>query len=54
MIDPATEARIRELLLAGNLIIGPAIVHQYDSTTMIEAGWRGEVDRYGNLALGRT
>jgi N-methylhydantoinase A len=44
----------RDLLLAGNVITGPAIVHQYDSTTMIEAGWRGEVDRYGNLALSRT
>jgi N-methylhydantoinase A len=44
----------RDLLLAGNVITGPAIVRQYDSTTMIEAGWRGEVDRYGNLALSRT
>jgi N-methylhydantoinase A len=30
---------------------GPAIVEQADTTTVIEPGWRAEVDDRGNLIL---
>ena len=43
----------RELLVAGNAISGPAIVQQYDSTIVIDTGWRGQVDRFGSLVLER-
>ena len=36
---------------AGGVIEGPAIVEEMDSTTVIHPGFRGEVDRYGNLLI---
>jgi N-methylhydantoinase A len=42
----------RGRLAAGHLLIGPAIVEQADSTTVIPPGWLGTVDGYGNLILG--
>ena len=41
----------RELMLAGNTIAGPAIVEQYDSTTVIPPGLRAVVDRSGNIVI---
>lgn len=41
----------RGRLLAGDGIDGPAVVEQFDSTTLILAGQRAEVDRYGNLMI---
>lgn len=32
---------------------GPAIVEQYDSTTVVYPGWRAEMDGIGNILLGR-
>jgi N-methylhydantoinase A len=32
---------------------GPAVVEQYDSTTVVYPGWHAETDRVGNLVLGR-
>lgn len=43
----------REKLLSGNILNGPAVVEQYDSTSLIPSGWRGKVDPYGNLILRR-
>jgi N-methylhydantoinase A/oxoprolinase/acetone carboxylase beta subunit len=43
----------RELMLAGNTVSGPAIIEQYDSTTVIEPGWQGTIDRFGNLVMAR-
>ncbi len=40
-------------MLAGNTVAGPAIVEQYDSTTVIEPGWQGTIDRFGNLVMSR-
>ncbi len=34
-------------------IVGPAIVEQYDSTTLIPPGWNATVDKYSNLILRR-
>lgn len=42
----------RARLVAGNVLAGPAIVAQVDSTTVIPPGWLGTVDGYGNLILG--
>jgi N-methylhydantoinase A len=44
----------RDRLDVGAAFSGPAIVEQFDATTVIPAGWRAMVDRYGNLALERT
>jgi N-methylhydantoinase A len=38
---------------AGSVFQGPAIVEQYDSTTVVYPGWRGELDRFGVLNLRR-
>jgi N-methylhydantoinase A len=43
----------RELMLAGNTVTGPSIIEQYDSTTVIEPGWQGTIDRFGNLVISR-
>ena len=32
---------------------GPAIVEQYDSTTVVYPGWRAEIDDVGDILLGR-
>jgi N-methylhydantoinase A len=41
----------RVQLLAGMRLAGPALVLQYDTTTVIPPGWRGHVDEVGNLVL---
>ena len=41
----------RKLLIPGNLIEGPAIVEQLDSTTVIWPGQEATVDRQSNLIL---
>ncbi len=44
----------RDALGAGDAIIGPAIVEQDDTTTILLPGWGARVDRAGNLHLERT
>jgi 5-oxoprolinase (ATP-hydrolysing) len=44
----------RDDLPQGTEIGGPAIVTEATGTTMIEPGWRGRVDRLGNLILDRV
>jgi 5-oxoprolinase (ATP-hydrolysing) len=44
----------RELVRAGDRIEGPAVVEQYDSTTVIPPGLVAEVDRFGNLVVDCT
>jgi len=41
------------VLLAGNVLRGPALVLQVDATTVVPPGWRGVVDAWGNLVLER-
>jgi len=41
----------RSLLRAGNRLQGPAIVNQYDTTTVIPPGLAAHVDRYGNIVI---
>jgi N-methylhydantoinase A len=51
----AMEATIydRERLAVGAEFAGPAIVEQFDATTVVPPGWHASVDRYGNLILER-
>jgi N-methylhydantoinase A len=44
----------RDRLDIGVTVTGPAIVEQFDATTVILAGWRGRVDGYRNLILERA
>lgn len=44
----------RALLRAGMVVPGPAIVEQYDSTTVVLPGHAATVDAYGNLIIDRT
>lgn len=41
----------RERLLAGNVLTGPAIVTEMDSTTLLLPGFRGEIDDFGNILI---
>jgi N-methylhydantoinase A len=41
----------RDRLLAGNVLIGPAVVEQLDSTTLILPGQQATVDRFGTLLI---
>ncbi|HSK16716.1 MAG TPA: hydantoinase/oxoprolinase family protein [Gaiellaceae bacterium] len=41
----------RAALRAGNRLEGPAIVHQYDSTTVVPPGLRASIDGYGNIVI---
>jgi N-methylhydantoinase A len=43
----------RELLRAGNVIGGPAVIFQLDTTTVIPPGWQARVDSYGTLIIVR-
>ena len=44
----------RALLLAGDRITGPAIVEQYDTTTVIPPGLVAEIDAHGNIVIDCT
>jgi N-methylhydantoinase A len=41
----------RDQLRSGNLIQGPALLLQLDTTIVVSPGWGGAVDPYGNLVL---
>jgi N-methylhydantoinase A len=41
----------RERLAPGHRFQGPAVVFQYDATTVVPPGWQAAVDRYGNIVL---
>ncbi len=41
----------REALRAGNRLEGPAIVNQYDSTTVVPPGLTARVDGFGNIVV---
>ena len=44
----------RDRLDIGATVAGPAVVEQFDATTVIPPGWRGKVDGFRNLVLERT
>jgi N-methylhydantoinase A len=41
----------RGKLVPGNVVEGPAVVAQDDTTVVIEPGYSGAVDRYGNILI---
>jgi len=43
----------RNQLRAGNILNGPSIIEQYDSTTIIYPRWEATVDGFGNLLINR-
>ena len=47
----ATPFYEREQLRAGDRIAGPAIIEQYDSTTVIPPGMAAHVDKFGNIVI---
>jgi len=53
--DAPTDTAVydRDRLDVGASFAGPAIVEQFDATTVVPPGWRACVDRYGNLILER-
>jgi N-methylhydantoinase A len=40
-------------LAAGAKLVGPAVVEEFDSTTVVHPGFAAQVDRYGNLIIER-
>ncbi len=49
----STPLYMRSALKPGDMISGPAIVEQEDTTTVIEPKYTGAVDRYGNILIQR-
>ncbi|MHA1213212.1 MAG: hypothetical protein ACTSSH_12220 [Candidatus Heimdallarchaeota archaeon] len=47
----ATPVYDRDKLLAKNEISGPAIIEQYDTTTVIPKGWLAIIDQFGHMKL---
>jgi 5-oxoprolinase (ATP-hydrolysing) len=47
----ATPFYERERLLAGDRIEGPAIIEQYDTTTVVPPGLLAEIDDHGNIVI---
>ena len=41
----------RYQLVRGQRLVGPAIIEEIDSTTVLEPGYAAEVDRFGNLII---
>jgi len=44
----------RNDLQPGDIVTGPALIIDPSATTVVEPGWRAEVDAYGNLILSRA
>jgi 5-oxoprolinase (ATP-hydrolysing) len=58
-VDGVAEHRLtpfydREKLLAGDTIEGPAVIEQYDATTVIPPSLVAEIDKYGNVVIDCT
>ncbi|MDI3340867.1 MAG: hydantoinase/oxoprolinase family protein, partial [Sphaerobacter sp.] len=47
----ATPIYQRARLRPGHVLVGPAVVVQHDTTTVIEPGYQGSVDRFGNILI---
>ena len=51
MRELPTRFYTRGALAAGNRIDGPAVINQYDTTTVIPPGLSAEIDRFGNIII---
>jgi N-methylhydantoinase A len=49
--DAPIPVRFRDNLRIGEMQRGPVLLCESAATTFIDAGWSGELDRYGNLLL---
>ena len=45
--------RARAEIAAGSALAGPAILQEYDSTTVLPPGWQATADHHGNILLER-
>jgi N-methylhydantoinase A len=43
----------RDLLQTGNLVRGPCVIEEWDTTTIVNNGYSGSIDNYGNILLTR-
>jgi len=43
----------RDLLKSGNVVHGPCVVEEWDTTTVVNNGYAGTVDGFGNLILAK-
>jgi N-methylhydantoinase A len=43
----------RDLLKPGNVVLGPCVVEEWDTTTVVNVGYTGTVDVFGNIILAR-
>ena len=43
----------RDLLKPGNVVHGPCVVEEWDTTTVVNDGYAGTVDGFGNLILAK-
>ena len=43
----------RECLQPGNIVDGPCVVEEWDTTTVVNKGYSGRIDSYGNIVLTR-
>ena len=43
----------REYLQLGNIVDGPCVVEEWDTTTVVNRGYIGSIDNYGNIVLTR-
>ncbi len=41
----------REKLEPGNIVVGPAVLFQFDTTTIVPENWAATVDEWGNLVV---
>lgn len=46
-----TNVYLREKLEPGNIVEGPAVIEQYDATTVLYPDWTGYVDEFGNIVM---
>jgi N-methylhydantoinase A/oxoprolinase/acetone carboxylase beta subunit len=51
MVRLPTQYYDRSKLLSGDRIEGPAIINQYDTTTVLPPGFTAEIDRFGNIVM---
>jgi N-methylhydantoinase A/oxoprolinase/acetone carboxylase beta subunit len=51
LAELVTKFYARDALLAGNRIEGPAVISQYDSTTVVPPGLTSEIDAFGNIVI---
>jgi N-methylhydantoinase A len=42
---------VREKLVAGNVILGPAVIEQYDATTVVYPDWDVHVNKIGSIEM---